>query len=87
MPNPENQDAPFDLERLLPEERELWDEYCAADWRDAPAMAVWSFGEICTLDAYGVPDVVAEYLDQNDRENNIGQYLENVRRARQEGRS
>jgi hypothetical protein len=82
---PEN-GAPFDLTRLSADERQLWDDYCADGWEDAPVLAVWSFGHICMLAASGPPDVVVEYLDEHDPDSNVQQYLDNVRRKRDEGR-
>jgi hypothetical protein len=39
---------PFDLSRLTPEERAVWDEYCA-DGEGSMLIKVWSFGYICML--------------------------------------
>ena len=47
-------------------------------------MRIWSFGYWCMLDASGVPAVVTEWLREVDPDNQIRQYLENVRRAREE---
>ncbi len=70
------------------EQRELWDQYCAGPYRgrDGPLVRVWSFGYICMLMADSIPEVVGEYLDEHDPENMVQQYLDNMRRARREGR-
>ena len=78
-------EEPFDLSRLRPEERELWDEHFAGPFREGeggPAVRAWCFGYACMLELWGPPKVVAEYLHREDPENLIRQYLENVRRAR-----
>ena len=81
-------DAPFDLTRLKPEERDLWDEFFAGPYAegDSPLIRVWGFGYACMLDLWGAPDVVVEYLDEHDPENMVQQYLDSVRRAREDGR-
>jgi hypothetical protein len=79
-------DAPFDLDRLHPEERQLWEEYFTGPGNDGPVVRVWAFGYACMLELWGPPQVVSEYLAGHDPDNLVGQYLENVRRARREGR-
>jgi hypothetical protein len=87
--NPSNDDgseAPFDLSRLRPEERELWDQHFAAsNPEEGDLVRVWSFGHVCMLELWGPPEVVSEWLRDNDLENTVMQYMENVRRARGEG--
>jgi hypothetical protein len=77
----------FDLSRLRPEERELWERYFTGPLEDgeSEAIRIWSFGYACMLELWGPPDVVSEWLNEVDPENKIGQYLENVRRARERG--
>jgi hypothetical protein len=77
-------EEPFDLSRLKPEERELWDKYFAGPLEDneGPVLRAWCFGYLCMLELWGPPKVVAEYLHREDPENLVKQYLENVRRAR-----
>jgi hypothetical protein len=81
-------EPPIDLSRLRPEERELWDEFFGGPLgsTDGWAIRIWSFGYACTLELWGSPPVVTEYLDQVDPDNTIQQYLDNVRRAYDEGR-
>ena len=77
----------LDLERLKPDELELWDEMWAA--RSAPlgpAVDIWSFGYICVLELGRIPSVVAERLQELDPENLILQYQQNMRRAREKRR-
>ena len=69
---------PFDVARLDPEERRLWDEHFASG-SDALLIRVWSFGYWCML-TIGVPEVVSEWLAEEDPDNLVRQYLENVRR-------
>ena len=76
---------PFQLTRLRPEERELWDEHFAGS-TDAPTVTVWGFGYACMLELWGPPPVVVEYLREHDPDNRVRQYLDNMRRARWEGR-
>ena len=77
----------FDLSRLRPEERELWDECFAGPLPEGTGepIRVWSFGYACMLELWGPPDVVNEYLAEVDPDNTIMQYLENVREARKRG--
>jgi hypothetical protein len=70
--------APFDVDRLNPEERRLWDERFASG-EDALPIRVWSFGYWCML-AIGVPEVVTEWLAEEDPDNLVRRYLENFRR-------
>jgi hypothetical protein len=80
-------DAPFDLNRLRPEERELWERYWATpNANDGELVRVWSFGYACMLELWGPPEVVSEWLQEHDPKNLVLQYLENVRRARRGGR-
>lgn len=72
----------LDLSRLDSEERELWDEFMTDPGDDGPALRVWSFGYICMLELGRVPEVAANRLHELDPENNIRQYLDNMRRAR-----
>jgi hypothetical protein len=82
-------EAPFDLARLAPDARALWDEYCSAPLQEGEGevLRVWSFGQACmlTIDS-GLPDVVIEYLRREDPNNLIGKYLETVAREHREGR-
>jgi hypothetical protein len=77
-------EEPFDLSRLSPEERALWDEYFAGPLPEnvGPAIRVWEFGYACMLELTGPPDVVTEYLERVDPDRTIVKYLDNVRRAR-----
>ena len=75
---------PFDVDRLNPEERALWDEHFAAG-QDSLLIRVWGFGYWCMLAVDGVPAVVSEWLAKEDPDNLVARYLNNVRRAR-EGR-
>jgi hypothetical protein len=80
-------DQPFDVSRLHPEERKLWeDHFASSSGEEGEVMRVWSFGYGCMLELWGPPPVVCEYLAKHDPDNLIGQYIENVRRARREGR-
>jgi hypothetical protein len=79
-------DAPFDLDRLRPEERDLWQKHFTGPDDDGPVVRVWSFGYACMLELWGPPTVVTEWLEQNDPNNLTLQYLENVRRAREQRR-
>jgi hypothetical protein len=74
---------PFDVDRLNPEERKLWDEHFASG-ADSLAIRAWSFGYWCMLDLGQVPEVVTEYLDEVDFDNLVLLYLNNVRRERRE---
>jgi len=77
---------PFDLARLRPEEREIWDadfsEPPDPESGDGPGVVIWGFGWICMLELWGVPKVVAEYMNEGDSAKNIAAYQENVRRGR-----
>ena len=78
----------FDLTRLRPEERELWDRYFTGRLEEGntEAIRIWSFGYACMLELWGPPDVVTEWLHEVDPNNLIGQYLpENLREARARG--
>jgi hypothetical protein len=75
---PGNGPHPFDVDRLNPEERELWDERFASG--EALLVRVWSFGCWCML-TIGVPKVVTEWLAEEDPHNLVRQYLDNVRRG------
>ena len=77
----------FDLSRLRPEERELWDRYFTGPLEEGntEAIRIWSFGYACMLELWGPPDVVTEWLHEVDPDNLIGQYLENIREARARG--
>lgn len=77
----------LDVTRLTPDERELWESTCSAQWssHDGPAVRLWSFGYACVLCFDGVPDVVAERLEELDPDNHIRQYQDNVRKARWDG--
>jgi hypothetical protein len=77
-------DDPFDLSRLTECERRLWDEYFAES-DEAIALRLWAFGQACMLECEGPPAVIAERLCELDPDNRIGQYVENVRRARERG--
>jgi hypothetical protein len=80
-------DEPFDLGRLSPDERRLWDEHFAGPLpeNEGPAIRVWGFGHACMLFLDGPPEVVTEYLRERDPDNLIRQYQDNVRRARWSG--
>jgi hypothetical protein len=85
--NNDGSDPPFDLDRLHPEERDLWEKkFATSIAEDGEVVRVWSFGYICMLELWGVPEVVGEWLQEHDPENTVRQYLDNVRRARREGR-
>jgi len=72
--------APFDLDRLDPEERGLWEELASdSPSDDGPAVLVWSFGYACMLELGRVPDVVGERLDELDPHDLVRRYVENVR--------
>jgi hypothetical protein len=77
---------PFDLARLRPEERQIWDadfsEPPDPESGDGPGVTLWAFGWICLLELWGVPKVVAEYMNEGNSARNLATYQENVRRAR-----
>jgi hypothetical protein len=77
-------DDPFDLSRLTECERQVWDEYFAGS-DEGLAVLLWGFGHACTLLCEGPPAVIAERLQEVDPDNLVGQYLDNVRRARERG--
>ncbi len=60
----------FDLQRLRPAEREVWDtmfadgfpERLTDDGKNSPGLALYSFAHACNLDAYGFPPVVTEWM-------------------------
>ena len=78
----------FDLSRLRPEERELWDTYFARPLAEGESelIRIWSFGYACMLELWGPPDVVVEWLHEVDPDNKVKQYLENMREARARGK-
>ena len=83
------EECPIDVSRLDPDERRLWDEVSAVQVdpeANGPTLMIWSFGYICMFDLGRVPSAVTEYLSEQDPHNKIRQYLDNVRRARWEGR-
>jgi (p)ppGpp synthase/HD superfamily hydrolase len=75
---------PFDVERLNLEERQLWDEYFASG-SDALLIRVWAFGYRCML-TIDVPEVVSEWLAEEDPDNLVTQNFENVRREMRRNR-
>jgi hypothetical protein len=75
---------PFDVDRLNPEQRRLWDEHFASGTESLP-IRVWSFGYWCML-TIDVPDLATEWLAEVDPDNLIRQYQENVRGARRKER-
>ncbi len=77
----------FDLSRLTNCERALWERYFADDDdpNDPLALRLWAFGHACILECVGPPAVVTEKLAELAPENQILQYVENVRRARERG--
>ena len=81
-------EAPFDLNRLPPEARAIWDGYCSDPLKknEGEVVRVWSFGQACMLTTdSGVPDVILEYLKREDPNNLIGQYLATVQRRTDNG--
>lgn len=78
----------FDLSRLTVEERQLWEEHFTGSLGpdDSMTVRVWGFGYWCMLALERVPKPVSEWLREHDPDNQLRQYLENVRRARWEGR-
>jgi hypothetical protein len=79
-------DELFDLSRLTDCGRRSWDEYFAEpNERGGPAVRLWAFGYACMLDCEGPPDVVTEKLRELDPDNEVQQYVDNVRRARSRG--
>lgn len=83
---------PIDLDRLRPEERELWDEYFSEipdpGLNEGPGFSIWEFGCACEFLLWGFPDVVKEYLDRgdNDPSARIAEYMRNVREAKSKDR-
>ena len=77
----------FDVDRLDPEERQLWDEHFSGPpvGDEGPLITIWSFGYACMLELNGPPAVVSDCLSKHDPDNLILQYLENVRRAGRKG--
>ncbi len=75
-------DDSFDLSRLTPCEREIWDRSFAARTETPLALRLFEFGQICMLECEGPPRVTAEKLRELDPHNTIGTYLDNMRRAR-----
>jgi hypothetical protein len=82
----------LDLDRLTPEELELWDEMWSGPIGPSlsgPAIEIWSFGYWCMLEPGRVPEVVSERLKELDPAGRLGgqirEYMENLRRARGEG--
>ena len=79
-------EPPFDLDRLTPGNRELWEECFIGPLGDeGPAVRVWGFGYACMMFGDGVPEEVAEYLEEGGSGEKIRQYLDNVRAARDRG--
>ena len=76
-------EEPFDLDRLDPDERELWDEFFAGPLgNEGPTVRVWGFDYACMLLLSGRPKVVDEYLRSNDPDNRVPRYFENVLKAK-----
>ena len=81
-----------DLSCLTAEQRQLWDEHFPElrRWTEgsicqATLLELWSFGQICMLDAVDFPKwppQVAEQLDEYARM--LREYLENMRRRKRE---
>jgi hypothetical protein len=82
-PDPTDHDELLDTSRLTPHERELWEEL--RDCGDGPVVKLNAFAQICVLWARGTPKVVSERLEELDPDDLLGQYLENLRRARSRG--
>ncbi len=75
-------DDNFDLTRLTPCEREIWDRSFVDRMEISLALRLFEFGHICMLECEGPPRVTAEKLRELDPDNAIGTYLDNMRRAR-----
>lgn len=77
---------PFDLDRLTPEERELWDEYIEPNDHSKDGekfyVAVYGFVQICILELGTVPEVAHEHLDNGRIAEQLTQYQTNMREKR-----
>lgn len=77
----------FDLQRLDPADRELWYRTFPDGFEsvEAPALGLYSFGQICNLEGSGIPAVLTEWTQALDADPSLfTQYLDNVRKARRE---
>ena len=77
---------PFDPSRLTEEERELWGRFFSRPSQESPAVRVWGFAYACTLGLDGTPEVVREWLRENDPQAHVPRYWRNASEARREGR-
>lgn len=77
---------PIDLDRLSPEERELWDEYVEPNDHSKDGekfyVAVYGFVQICILELGTVPEVAHEHLDNGRIAEQLTQYQTNMREKR-----
>jgi len=75
-----------------PELRQLWDEHMSElePWTEgsicqATLLELWSFGQICILDAADFPKWPPEIADQlSEYARMLQEYMENMRRAKRE---
>lgn len=73
---------PFDLDRLEPEERALWDEYVEpSDHSEGGKFfgEVYGFVQICLIELGTVPEVAHEQLDNGRIAEQLTQYQANMR--------
>lgn len=80
---------PFDLERLDPEEREIWDKWIEGNTessKDGPHVRVYGFGHICMLELGRIPEVVHEFIDNGRIAEALTQYQANMREKRRRER-
>lgn len=73
---------PFDLGRLEPEERKLWDEYIEPhDHSEGEKfyVEVYNFVQICLFELGTVPEAAHEHLDNGRIAEQLTQYQTNMR--------
>jgi len=80
---------PFDLDRLGPEKRELWDEnYSEPPGPESdvgPDFRIMEFGWICAFELVGVRRLVSEYLSETGLPGRVAEYRRNVMEASRYG--
>ena len=77
-------EEPFDLDRLDPDERELWDEFFAGPLgNEGPTVRVWGFDYACMLLLSGHDRRSwMSTCGSNDPDNRVPRYFENVLKAK-----
>ena len=80
----------IDPELLDREERAVWDRvfpggfWAGSPHLEGPQVRLWGFAEVCQFELGRVPDIVNEAIDP-ELPRTIGEYMRNLRAARERG--